>query len=390
MTLPTGEISFSQVRDELEKMGMINLDDIDVRGLAEKLNGIISMSDLQGKSAFHWAEILQAMMASDAVTGDFFGSSVALDGNRLVVGAMGRDDGGIRSRGKVYVYDWNGSAYVETTTVVASDAVSDNQFGASVALEGDRLVVGARNRDDYRGKVYVYVWNGTSYVEVSTLLADDAVVRDFFGYAVALEDNRLIVGAVKRDEGGITDRGKVYVYDWNSSTNTYDEVTTLLANDAVASDFFGSSVALEGNRLIVGARNRDEGGITDRGKVYVYDWNSSTNTYDEVTTLLANDAVTGDFFGSSVALDGNRLVVGAIGRDDGGISNRGKVYVYVWNGTSYVETTTLLASDGVVANDYFGSSVSLDGNRLVVGALSRDEGGIVNIGKVHVYDYIRL
>ena len=379
MTLPTGEISFSQVRDELEKMGMINLDDSDVRGLAEKLNGIISMSDLQGKSAIHWVEMLQAMIADDGVANDYFGTSVALDGNRLVVGAYNRDDGGISNRGKVYVYDWNGTSYVETTTVVASDAVDYDRFGRSVALDGNRLVVGAIGRDVGGivniGKVYVYDWDGSAYVETTTLVASDAVASDQFGTSVALEGNRLVVGAIGRDDW----RGKVYVYEWNGTS--YVEVSTLLANDAVSDDFFGNSVALDGDRLVVGAIGRDDGGIRNRGKVYVYDWNGTS--YVEVTTILASDAVENDQFGASVALEGNRLIVGAIYRDDGGISDRGKVYVYDWNGTSYIETATLVASDAV-ASDQFGTSVALEGNRLVVGAHRGDDGR----GKVYSYEYI--
>jgi len=326
---------------------------------------------------------VSALLSSDVDARGYFGASVAIAGNRLVVGANYADTAGTDA-GKVYVYDWNGTAYVEVTQLTASDAQAYDWFGSSVAIsrDGKRLVVGARGADTTAvdaGKVYIYDWNDTksTYVEVAQLTASDAQAYGSFGKSVAVSGNRLMVGVDGAYSIGV-DTGKVYVYDWNGTA--YVEVAQLTASDAQDTDRFGSSVAIDGDgtRLVVGADGHDH-----VGKVYVYDWNGTTSVYDEVAQLKACYAEDYDLFGSSVAIDGNRLVVGAQYDYTAGVK-AGKIYIYDWNGAAYVKVAQLTASD---AQDYdqFGSSVSLSGNRFVVGALCEDTVG-VNTGKVHVYD----
>jgi len=223
---------------------------------------------------------VDALLASDAEARDYFGTSAAVDGNRLVVGSNGTDVA-VPFAGKVYVYDWDGSAYVEVAQLTASDATAYAYFGVSVSLSGNRLVVGAHFDDAAgtdAGKVYVYDWNGTAYVEVAQLTASDAKARGYFGISVAVDGGTLVVGATGDDAAG-TDAGKVYIYDWNGTA--YIEVTTITASDAEAHDWFGVSVALSGNRLVVGASGN--GTVdSDDGMVYLYDWNGFA--YVEVVT----------------------------------------------------------------------------------------------------------
>jgi len=223
---------------------------------------------------------VSALLTSDTEARDYFGTTATVDGNRLVVGATCRDTAGPVA-GKVYVYDWNGIAYIEVAQLTASDAQVGDCFGISVSLSGNRLVVGAHFEDTAgtdAGKVYVYDWNGTAYVEVVQLTASDAKARGYFGISVALDGGMLVVGATGGDAGG-TDAGKVYVYDWNGVA--YVEVTTITASDAEAHDWFGVSVSLSGNRLVVGALGN--GTLdSDDGMVYLYDWNGFA--YVEVVT----------------------------------------------------------------------------------------------------------
>jgi len=322
---------------------------------------------------------MDMLTASDAQASDYFGRSVTLSGTRLVVGANAEDTAAVNA-GKVYVYDWNGSAYIEVAQLTASDAQASDQFGVSVALSGTRLVVGANTEDTAAvdaGKVYVYDWNGAAYIEVAQLTASDAQANDQFGVSVALSGNRLVVGAHGEDTAGLN-AGKVYVYDWNGTA--YVEVAQLTASDAQANDYFGRSVALSGNRLVVGAHLEDTAGL-DAGKVYAYGW--SGTAYIEIAQLTATDAQASDQFGVSVALSGNRLVVGANTEDTAAV-DAGKVYVYDWISTAYVEVAQLVASDAHVS-DTFGASVTLSGNRLVVGARFEDTAA-VNAGKVYSLD----
>jgi len=330
------------------------------------------------------------LLASDAEAYSYFGTSAAVDGVRLVVGAYGTNTTAVAT-GKVYVYDWNGTAYVEVAQLLASDGQASDYFGISVALSGNRLVVGAHFEDTAglaAGKVYVYNWNSDTsvYDEVTTITASDAQAYDWFGSAVALPSigNRLLVGACGEDTAGVN-AGKVYIYEWNGATSVYDEVAQLTASDAQDYDYFGISVAISGNRLVVGAHFEDTAGLVT-GKVRVYDWNPTTSAYVEVSQLTASDSQAYDLFGDAVALSGNRLVVGARGADTA-VVNAGKVYIYNWNGSAYVEVAQLTAS-GVTANDYFGISVAISsiGNRLVVGACSEDTAGS-EAGAVYLYDW---
>jgi len=319
------------------------------------------------------------LLASDVEAHGYFGVSVAISGNRLVAGAQYEGAVGVNP-GKVYIYDWDGSAYVEVTTLTAPGAQAYDLFGSSVAIDGDRLVVGSHGDDTAgvsAGKVYVYDWNGIAYVEVTTITASDAQAYGRFGKSVAVSGDRLMVGVDGPDTAGV-DTGSVYVYDWNGIA--YVEVAQLLASDAQATDRFGSSVAIDGTgtRLVVGAD-----GDYNVGKVYVYDWNGATSAYDEVAQLTASDAQAYDLFGSSVAIDGTRLMVGAQLEDTAGL-NAGKVYVYDWNGSAYIEVAQLTASDAQ-ADDNFGSSVALSGSRFVVGAL-REGTAAVTAGKVGIFD----
>jgi len=340
------------------------------------------------------------LLASDAEAHGYFGISAAVDGNRLVVGASCQDSPATDA-GKVYIYEWNGSVYVEVAQLTASDAQASSYFGISVAIGGNRLVVGATGEDTAgvsAGKVYIYDWdtNTSTYVEVTQLTATDAGAYDWFGSSVALssDGNRLVVGACGEDTAGVK-AGKVYIYDWDTNTSTYVEVTQLTASDAGVWGYFGSSVALSGNsdRLVVGAAGETSAGV-DTGKVYVYNWNGTA--YIEVVQLTASDTPGYDLFGRYVAVDGNRLVVGAPRVDDNRSivgaylhdttgSAAGKVYIYEWVGTAYVEVAQLTASD-THGYDWFGRSVALSGNRLVVGACGVRVPSLAEAGKVYIYD----
>jgi len=319
------------------------------------------------------------LTASDAAYKDLFGVSTSVYGDRLVVGAPDEGTAALGG-GKVYIYDWNGSIYVEVGQLTASDASSGDRFGFSTSVYGDRLVVGAlfeSTATTEAGKVYIYDWNGSIYVEVGQLTASDAAYQDFFGVSTSVYGDRLVVGAFNEDTAA-TDGGKVYIYDWNGSI--YVEVGQLTASDAFDSDHFGLSASVYGGRLVVGAPDEDTA-ASGGGKVYIYDWNGSI--YVEVGKLTASDASSGDRFGRSTSVYGGRLVVGATDEDTAA-TDGGKVYIYDWNGSTYTEIGQLTASDAAY-KDFFGVSASVYGDRLVVGAPNEDT-ATTDAGKVYIYD----
>ena len=333
--------------------------------------GAYGKNSFQGKAYIYkrsgsaWIET--GITASDGAGFDDFGNSVSLsqDGNTLAIGAD-RKNG---NRGKAYIYKWNGSAWVENG-ITASDRASNDFFGNSVGLsqDGNTLAIGAYKKNSGQGKAYIYNWNGSAWVETG-ITASDGAANDFFGYSVGLsgDGNTLSVGA----DGKNGNQGKAYIYNWNGSAWVENGIT---ASDGAANDFFGYSVGLsqDGNTLAIGAYGKNN----FQGKAYIYKWNGSAWVENGIS---ASDGAANDDFGSSVGLSGDRntLSVGAFGKN----SSQGKAYIYKWNGSAWVENG-ITASDGA-ANDNFGYSVSLsgDGNTLYAGAYGKNG----NQGKAYIY-----
>jgi hypothetical protein len=208
-----------------------------------------------------------------------------------------------------------------------SPATSD-YFGASVAISGTRVVVGAQgdntNAGD-AGSAYVYeLTSGTPAMPVATLNNPSPAGNDYFGWSVAISGIRLVVGAVY-DDAGATDAGSVYVYDLSSGTPTLPAVTLNNPSPAV-SERFGHSVAISGARVMVGA-NLDDTGATDAGSAYVYDLLSSTPTVPVATFANPTPGVN-DQFGKSVAIDGSTIAIGSPLNDTVAYD---KGYAYVFN-----------------------------------------------------------
>lgn len=193
------------------------------------------------------------------------------------------------------------------------------------------------------------VWGGQQ-----RLVASDAAELDQLGYAVSLDADRALLGAYGDDFY----RGAVYVLARNSGSWTQEQ--KLVANDGVEGDDFGWSVSLGGDRALVGAFARD--GF--RGAAYVFV--RSGDSWTQEQQLVASDGAEGDNFGWSVSLSGDRALVSAFARD----SARGTAYVFVLNDGSWTEEKKLEASDGI-ANDQLGYSLSLAGNRALLGAPGR-------------------
>jgi FG-GAP repeat len=315
------------------------------------------------------------LTASDGAAGDSFGS-VAIDGDTVVVGAFGNNDAGSNS-GSAYVFVRSGTNWTEQAKLTASDAEMDDHFGGSVAVSGDTTVVGALHfLTGGNGAAYVFVRSGSSWSQQQKLTASDGAASDRFGASVAIDGDTVVAGARLDDDAG-TFSGSAYVFVRSGSSWT--EEAKLAASDAAAGDQFGASVAISGDTAVVGAR-LDDGAGTDSGSAYVFV--RSGTTWSQQKKLIASDAAAEDLFGWSVAVSGNTVVVGAFSDDDRGFGS-GSAYVFVRSGSSWSQQQKLTASDGAV-NDTFGVSVAVDGDTAVVGAhLDDDAGG--NAGASYVF-----
>ncbi len=273
-----------------------------------------------------------------------FGKSVSLSGNRALIGADASDPKG-RESGAAYVFEWDGTTWNQMAKLTASDGAAGDYFGHSVSLSGNRALIGAWADDDKggdSGSAYVFEWDGSTWTQVAKLTASDGAERDWFGISVSLFGSRALVGAPIDDDNG-SNSGSAYVYEWNGSAWT--QVAKLTASDGVASDEFGRSVSLSGDRALVGAFGNDENGF-ESGSAYVFDWDGTT--WNEVAKLMASDGAEIANFGFSVSLDGNRALVGAYRDDDYGFGS-GSAYVFE-KSVTVVATTEVIEPPDLFEN----------------------------------------
>jgi len=303
--------------------------------------------------------------ADDGSAGDFFGRSVAISGNTVVVGASGDDDAG-RGSGSAYLFDVTTG---NQTKLTADDAEIFEQFGSSVAISGNTAIVGAWFGDAAGSRSgSAYLFDATTGSQLAKLTATDAAADDRFGRSVAISGNTAIVGAWFDDDGG-SDSGSAYLFD----VFTGSQIAKLTATDAATDDLFGGAVAINGNMAIVGAVRNDDGG-SNSGSAYLFD----VATGEQIAKLTATDAAADDLFGASVAINGSVAIVGAVRDDDGG-SNSGSAYLFdVTTG----EQIAKLTADDAVANDLFGSSVAISGNTVIVGASE----SVFDSGSAYLFD----
>jgi len=264
----------------------------------------------------------------------------------------------------------------------ASDAAQLDQFGIDVAISGDTIVVGANWDDDAgsnSGSAYIFDRNqgGTdNWGQVKKLTASDGAANDWFGESVAISGDTVVVGAFGNDGAGST-AGAAYVFERNQGgADNWGEVKKLTASDATGSEAFGSDVAISGDTIVVGARADDNlNPFSDDGSAYVFERNQGgAGNWGEVKKLTASDAATDDDFGEAVAISGDTIVIGAHRVDDGG-ADSGAAYVFERNqgGTdNWGQVKKLTASDAA-AGDRFGDAIAISGNTLVVGSVADDD-----------------
>lgn len=325
---------------------------------------------------------LTGLFASDNAAGDRFGQSTAIYGNIAVVGATGDDDNGPES-GSAYVFHYDGAQWVQVAKLLPSDGAAYSYFGVSVAIDGDTVVIGAHGD---AGAAYIFEkpsggW--TDMTETAKLTASDAATNDNFGLSVTISGKIVVIGALYNDDNGDAS-GSAYVFEepvggWVNMTQT----AKLLPSDGVAQAYFGTSVAIAGDSALVGAHGDDDNGYKS-GSVYVFDeppggWADMTQT----GKLVPADGGSDQSFGHSVAASGNVAVIGAPYDDDNGWRS-GSAYIVRFDGVSWVWDAKLLASNGT-AGDVLGEGVAISDNTVVVGA-PRHQAGSPSPGSAYVFE----
>jgi len=344
---------------------------------AGSFSGSAYIFDFDGAS---WTQTAK-LTALDAAAGDFFGFSVSISGDRAIVGAFGNDDAG-SSSGSAYIFDFDGASWTQTAKLTALDAAAFDNFGVSVSISGDKTIVGARLNDDAgsnSGSAYIFDFDGASWTQTAKLTALDAAASDQFGFSVSISGDKTIIGARLNDDAGRSS-GSAYIFDFDGASWT--QTAKLTASDAAASDQFGISVSISGDRAIVGARLNDDAG-SNSGSAYIFDFDGASWT--QTAKLTALDAATFDSFGVSVSISGDKAIVGALGNDDAG-SSSGSAYIFDFDGASWTQTAKLTALDAA-ASDFFGFSVSISGDKAaIIGARLNDDAGRSS-GSAYIFQF---
>jgi hypothetical protein len=307
--------------------------------------------------AENWTECGK-LVAQDAGTLDAAGQSVSLFGNTALSGASWADAGTTSDAGAAYVFVRNGDEWAEQFKLVASDAESNDLFGYSVSLSQDTAVVGAVYEGWYYpsgpGSAYVFVRFGSTWIQHAKLEPVDGVPGDWFGVSVAVDGDTALVGAKHHGNS----QGAAYVFVRSGST--WSQQAKLTASDGIHLDEFGVSVAIAENTAIIGAHFDDDVGI-NCGAAYVFERVGST--WQQQVKLRGFGTGDGDRFGSAVALEGDTALVGACGTG----TSAGSAYVFSRSGSAWSQADTLTARDAV-AGGQFGMSVSLCGEMALVGS----------------------
>ena len=409
------------------------------------------------------------LKAPNTDNSDNFGSSVSISGNTIVVGATGEasnqttitngtlssSNNLASSAGAAYVFRRNVSTWTNEAYLKAPNAESNDQFGVSVSISGDTIVVGATGESSNQttitngtlvssnnlaansGAAYVFRRNGTSWTNEAYLKASNAETGDQFGGAISIDEDTIVIGATQEASNqttitnglapiginGATSSGAAYVYRRIGSTWTNEAY--LKAPNSEASDNFGRSVSIYKDTIVVGAVGEDSNQTTitngtiantnnsgsDSGAVYVF--RRIGTTWRNEAYLKAPNSEASDNFGKSVSISINTIAVGADLEDstqttitngtlvqagDGSGSNSGAVYVFKRNGTIWTNEAYLKAPNAE-GSDYFGGTVSVSTDTIVVGAQWEDsnqtlitngttastDNSSANAGAVYVY-----
>jgi len=311
-----------------------------------------------------WTE-LQKLTASDGQAGDEFGYRVDISGHALVVGAFSATVNGVVSQGAAYIFYRLGNTWSETQKLLASDGGLFDNFGASVAHVGDTIAVGANGAtvgaNPAQGAVYVFERFNNTWTEMQKLVADDGAAYDNFGLSVALTGNTILVGSPVAKIGGNSGQGAVYVF--TDAKGTWNQTQKVTANDGGTNDGFGESVAIDGSTAFIGAYGATVNGHPGQGAAYIF--TNSNGTLTQTQKLTANDGESFANFGNAVALDDNRALIGADVSTVDGHTSAGKAYIFTQTGGTWNQTDTLVASDAAT-DDFFGAALALDGSTALV------------------------
>jgi uncharacterized repeat protein (TIGR01451 family) len=332
------------------------------------------LRDLTVRACCECVEKEEKVLAEDGTDRDLFGEALSIQGDLMVVGAR-QADGATIDSGAAYVYHRSSGGWTQVAKLTASDGVIGDRFGYDVALSTDQstIVVGAYYKYP-GGAAYVYEQSvGGVWTEVGKLTASDATLADHFGFSVAASfgGNTIVIGARQADLGSNFHAGAAYVFERGSGWSNRSENAKLTAKAPASLDELGFDVDIsaDGATIAAGAPNRDIAGQNNAGAVFIFSRPGaawSGPLLTEVALLSASLPAAGAQLGFSIAIDGSNLLAGAPAFN-GGTVIAGSAYLFQGSGPSWQQAAAFQSSTPTTS-DLFGWSVDLEGSLAAIGA----------------------
>jgi len=329
-----------------------------------------------------WVEEAK-IMAADAAAGDNFGTSVALSDDEALIGAPNAS-AGANFNGAAYIFARSGEKWTQAQKLVATDAADFDSFGTAVAIDNDRAVVGAPNstqaKKSYSGAAYTFLKSGSTWAQQSRLVPSSSAAFDYFGASVSLDNVAAIVGAPGTKHGSMDDAGAAYVFA--TAAGSWTQLASLRANPPQAGEQFGTAVGISGNQAVVGGPFADYKGLKAVGAVYFFTQKIGRGTWQERNSIRAPDGFALDNFGAAVTIQGNNAIIGAPFAATSVANRGGAAYVYTFENPSWKFLTKLNGSDSSDF-DRFGAAVAMHGTRTVIGAPDANPNSVTLAGAAY-------
>lgn len=326
---------------------------------------------------------VQLASASGAAN-DAFGAASAASTDTIVFGAPGRIVSGNAFQGQASVFRFVASAWAPEATLTASDGAPADSLGSAAAISGDTIVLGAPGKtvgpNAFQGAAYVFTRTGNVWSQQAKLVAADGAIGDSFGCAVSIFGDTVVIGAYAKAAAGNFNQGAAYVF--TRSGATWTQQAKLTALDGAPNDFFGIALSVGLDAVVIGAASKSVGGNLAEGAAYAFSRTGSV--WSQQAKLVALDGSTGDAFGSSVSLSGASAIIGAPNKANGLSEYQGAGYVFVRSGSVWTQQAKLAASDGA-AFDYFAASCVLSGDTAIFGAPNQSVAGDAAQGSAYVF-----
>ncbi len=328
----------------------------------------------EGGSAFVYKRDGQTLVEQTRLTRlggeemELFGQSVAISGDYAVVGVPGHDIGIHIDPGSAFVYRRDGEGWVEQAMLVAGDPGGGDEFGHSVAIDGDYIIVGALH-GDVNGCAYIFMRNGEEWVQQAKLVGGGGPLSDQFGYSVAIDGPYAIVGDPEDTKQG---PGSAYVFVRDGTG--WSQQAKLAGTNGEAMGMFGAAVAIDGDCAVVGAPDESpkEPFSHSAGVGHIFRRNGTGWTEEAMLRMAEPEDidVPDCSAGVSVSISGSSVVLGAtggVGPSAGGLARTGVAYLYQGGGGNWEGVQKLVPGDGIEGGS-FGPAVSISGDLIIVGA----------------------